>query len=155
MDTKFSSAIHTLILISESESPMNSNQIANSVGTNASYIRKLTTRLSKAGMIAGSRGKSGFTLMRKPEDITFLDIYQAVMETDSMYLFDLHQNLNDACIVGHNIKPVLGSMFQETEQELARKLEKMTLADCIHKMKSIFKKTRRKTHESSTFHKQK
>ena len=66
MDTKFSSAIHTLILISESESPMNSNQIANSVGTNASYIRKLTTRLSKAGMIAGSRGKSGFTLMRKP-----------------------------------------------------------------------------------------
>lgn len=135
MDTKFSSAIHTLILISESESPMNSNQIANSVGTNASYIRKLTTRLSKAGMIAGSRGKSGFTLMRKPEDITFLDIYQAVMETDSMHLFDLHQNPNDACIVGHNIKPVLGSMFQETEQELARKLEKMTLADCIHKMK--------------------
>lgn len=135
MDTKFSSAIHTLILISESESPMNSNQIANSVGTNASYIRKLTTRLSKAGMIAGSRGKSGFTLMRKPEAITFLDIYQAVMETDSMHLFDLHQNPNDACIVGHNIKPVLGSMFQETKQELTRKLEKMTLADCIHKMK--------------------
>lgn len=137
MDTKFSSAIHTLILISESESPMNSNQIASSVGTNASYIRKLTTRLSKAGMIAGSRGKSGFTLMRKPEDITFLDIYQAVMETDSMHLFDLHQNPNDACIVGHNIKPVLGSMFQETEQELTRKLEKMTLVDCIHKMKTI------------------
>lgn len=135
MDTKFSSAIHTLILISESESPMNSNQIASSVGTNASYIRKLTTRLSKAGMIAGSRGKSGFTLMRKPEDITFLDIYQAVMETDSMHLFDLHQNPNDACIVGHNIKPVLGSMFQETEQELTRKLEKMTLVDCIHEMK--------------------
>ena len=36
MDTKFSSAIHSLIMISESETPVNSEQIANSVGTNAS-----------------------------------------------------------------------------------------------------------------------
>lgn len=135
MDTKFSSAIHTLILISESESSMNSNQIAQSVGTNASYIRKLTTRLSKAGIIAGSPGKSGFSLMRTPENITFLDVYKAVMETDSIHLFDLHQNPNDACIVGHNIKPVLGMMFQETEQELTQRLEKITLADCITRMK--------------------
>ena len=51
MDTKFSSSIHALILISESEMPMNSDQIAESVGTNPSYIRKLTTRFSKAGII--------------------------------------------------------------------------------------------------------
>ena len=56
MDTKFSSAIHTLILISEAEIPMSSEQIAGSVGTNASYIRKLTTRLSKAKIIEGRRG---------------------------------------------------------------------------------------------------
>ena len=61
MDTKFSSAIHMLILISESDKPMNSEQIATSVGTNASYIRKLSTRLSKAGIISANRGISGFT----------------------------------------------------------------------------------------------
>ena len=72
MDTKFSSSIHALILISESETPMNSDQIAKSVGTNASYIRKLTTRLSKAGIIEGRRGVGGFRLVRKPEDISLL-----------------------------------------------------------------------------------
>lgn len=97
MDTKFSSAIHTLILISESEIPMNSDQIAVSVGTNASYIRKLTTRLSKAGIIEGRRGISGFRMTGKPEKITLLDIYKAVMDTDTVHLFDLHQNPNDAC----------------------------------------------------------
>ena len=66
MDTKFSSAIHALILISESETPMNSEQIAVSVGTNASYIRKLTTRLRKAEIIEGRPGISGFRLVRKP-----------------------------------------------------------------------------------------
>ena len=47
MDTRFSSAIHTLILIAEAEVPMSSEQIAGSVGTNASYIRKITGLLKK------------------------------------------------------------------------------------------------------------
>jgi DNA-binding IscR family transcriptional regulator len=42
MDTRFSSAIHTLIMIAGAETPMTSDQIAESVGTNASYIRKIT-----------------------------------------------------------------------------------------------------------------
>ena len=95
MDTKFSSAIHTLILISESEMPMNSEQIATSVGTNASYIRKLTTRLRKSGIIEGRRGISGFKLVKKPEDISLLDIYDSVMETENLHIFDIHQNPND------------------------------------------------------------
>lgn len=60
MDVKFSSAIHVLILVSEAEYPMSSEQIAESVGTNASYIRKLTSRLSRAGIIQAKRGVSGF-----------------------------------------------------------------------------------------------
>lgn len=40
MDTKFSVAVHALILILESPTPMNSDQMAGSVGTNASYIKK-------------------------------------------------------------------------------------------------------------------
>ncbi len=47
MDVKFSSAIHMLILISESEDVMTSEEIATSVGTNASYIRKLSGLLKK------------------------------------------------------------------------------------------------------------
>ena len=119
MDTRFSSAIHALILISESETPMNSDQIAASVGTNPSYIRKLTTRLRKAGII---------------EQISLFSVYGAVMETDSLHLFDLHQNPNDACIVGHNIRPVLSRMFRGMEMDIENRLQGMTLADCITDM---------------------
>jgi Rrf2 family protein len=136
MDTKFSSAVHALILISEAETPMNSEQIANSVGTNASYIRKLTTRLRKAGIIESHRGVSGFTLNKEADEITMLDIYKAVMETDEIHLFDIHQNPNDQCIVGHNIKPVLSSMFQDLERQMERQLSRLTLADCINDMKT-------------------
>lgn len=135
VDTKFSSAIHMLILISESEAPMNSDQIAASVGTNASYIRKLTTRLSKTGIIEGHRSVSGFRMVRTPEDITLLDIYRSVMETDELHLFDLHQNPKDACIVGHNIRPVLSGMFRDMEESMERRLRGKTLADCIGHMR--------------------
>lgn len=134
MDTKFSSSIHALILIAESEMPMNSDQIAESVGTNPSYIRKLTTRLSKAGIIEGHRGVSGFRLLRKPGQISLLDIYKAVMETDTLHLFDIHQNPNDRCIVGHNIRPVLGGMFRGMEMDIESRMRDMTLADCITDM---------------------
>ncbi len=134
MDTRFSSAIHALILISESEMPMNSDQIAASVGTNPSYIRKLTTRLSKAGIIEGHPGVSGFHLLQKPEQISLFAVYRAVMETDSLHLFDLHQNPNDTCIVGRNIRPVLGRMFRTMEIDIENRLQGMTLADCIADM---------------------
>ena len=67
MDTRFSSAIHTLIMISGAETPMTSDQIAESVGTNASYIRKITGLLKKQGIIDSRQGISGFTLLVEPE----------------------------------------------------------------------------------------
>ncbi|MGN1391390.1 MAG: Rrf2 family transcriptional regulator [Sharpea porci] len=144
MDIKFSSAIHTLILIAESETPMNSEQIAISVGTNASYIRKLTTRLRKAGMIEGRRGISGFKLIKKPEDISLLDIYDTVMETESLHLFDIHQNSNDTCIVGHNIRPVLNGMFRNMEERVENELKSITLADCINNMRQYINENNEK-----------
>ena len=45
MDTKFSVAVHVLILISEASTPLNSDQMAGSVGTNASYVRKILALL--------------------------------------------------------------------------------------------------------------
>ena len=91
-------------------------------------------------MIEGRRGVSGFRLVMKPEDISLLDIYKAVMETDSVHLFDLHQNPNDACIVGHNIRPVLGDMFRDMEESVEKRLQGMTLADCIDNMQEYIRK---------------
>ena len=136
MDTKFSTAIHLLILVSEAESPLSSEQIARSVGTNASYIRKVATRLSRAGIIESHRGVPGFSLIETPHDIALLDVYRAVEETDTVHVFDIHQNPSDVCIVGRNIRPVLNGMFREAEQTVEGKLADTTLADCIAQMRA-------------------
>lgn len=131
MDTKFSIAIHILILISESSNPMNSDQMAGSVGTNASYIRKILALLKRAGIVDSRRGIGGYSLALPPEQLTLLQIYQAVTEETNVHLLDIHQNPNDQCVVGRHIQPVLTGVFADTEAVFARSLAGKTLADCI------------------------
>ena len=131
MDTKFSVAVHILILISESPPPINSDQIAMSVGTNASYVRKILALLKKAGIVHGHQGISGYSLLFAPKRLTLLQIYQAVMEQPKPHLLDVHQNPSDRCIVGHHIRTVLTGIFADVEDAFARSLSSKTLADCI------------------------
>ena len=45
MDTRFSVAVHSLILIAKSDIPLTSEQNAASPGLNPSYVRKILTSL--------------------------------------------------------------------------------------------------------------
>ena len=131
MDMKFSVAVHVLILISESPTPINSDQMATSVGPTASHIRTILGLLKKAGIVDGHRGISGYTMLLPPEQLTLLQIYQAVMEQPKPHLLDIHQNSSDRCVVGRYIRPVLSGMFSGVEDAFANALGEKTLADCI------------------------
>ena len=142
MDTRFSSAIHILIMIAKAETPMTSDQIAKSVGTNASYIRKITGLLKKKGIIESRQGISGFKLLIEPDELSLLRIYQAIGETNQVHVFDLHQNPNDECIVGRHIRPVLTDVFRGIEEKAEQELKATTLAECMKKMKTEIDKER-------------
>lgn len=141
MDTKFSVAVHILILISGAPTPLNSGQIAESVGTNASYIRKILSLLKKSGMIDSHRGVSGYVLTTTPDQITLLGIYQAVMGESQIHLLDIHQNPNDQCVVGRHIRPMLTGMFEGIEKAFARELSQKTLSDCIEAIRAKMSQT--------------
>lgn len=139
MDTKFSSAIHMLILISEAQTPMSSEQIAVSVGTNPSYIRKIAGLLKNANIIDSRQGKSGFVLTVAPEELSLWRVYCAVEETEQIHLYDLHRNPNDKCIVGRHIRPTLAAMFGDIEATAQREMKEKTLRDCINDMQTRIK----------------
>ncbi len=136
MDTRFSVAVHVLILISESPKPMESEKMARSVGTNASYIRKILGLMKKADIVSSHQGIAGFSLSVPPEQLTLLRVYQAVMEEPRCHLLDIHQIGCDACIVGRHIKPLLTGMFEQAENAFTRALSEQTLAQCVAGIRS-------------------
>lgn len=133
MNTKFSVAIHALILISESKEKMSSEDIAKSVGCRSSYIRKVLSLLRRTGLISSSQGISGFTLERNPNEITLYDIYSSI---NTKPFFDIHQNSNDKCIVGRHIKPTLNTLLVEMEESIKKELSNKTLNDYIEIMRN-------------------
>ena len=140
MDTQFSIAVHMLILISEADTPLSSVQIAQSVGVNASHVRKVAGELKKAGLISSRRGVAGFSLTKPSKDISLMDVYEAIYGTNAPSLFPLHKNPNDQCIVGRHIQPTLAGAFAGVSQEAARALQSLTLANVIGDMRKRIEK---------------
>lgn len=142
MDTKFSVALHILTMISESREVLSSQALATSVGTNASYIRKVLVLLKNAGLIESHQGKSGYRLSKPPQDMSLLEIYYATQEVTHISLFQLHQNANQACPVGQHIEGAMSPIFARVEQELEAELSQQSLATVIANLYKEAKQSR-------------
>ncbi len=72
-------ALHGMILIAKADPSINVLQIAERTGASRHHVAKIMQRLAKNNYLASHRGPSGgFTLRKKPEEITFLEIYEAI-----------------------------------------------------------------------------
>ena len=141
MDTKFSVALHILTMISESKDTLSSQALATSVGTNASYIRKVIALLKNAGLIQSHQGKTGYQLSKSPKEVTLLEIYFATQEVNHISLFPVHQNSNPDCAVGKHIQGAVSPLFASAEAQLEKELAQQTLEDVIN---NLYKEAKQK-----------
>lgn len=141
MDTKFSVALHILTMISESKDTLSSQALAESVGTNASYIRKVIALLKNASLIASQQGKTGYQLSKTPKEVTLLEIYFATQEVNHISLFPVHQNSNPDCPVGKHIQAAVSPLFASAEAQLEKELAQQTLEDVID---NLYKEAKQK-----------
>ena len=98
------------------------SQIAEDQEIPPSFLAKIISQLSIAGLINTSRGaRGGVKLARSPEEISLLDVVEAI---------DGPINLNecvadpDACAFGDNCP--IHEIFSDARQELVRKLSAST-----------------------------
>lgn len=72
-------ALHGTVLIAKSEKFLNVTKIAEVIGGSRHHVAKVMQRLSKEGFIKSMRGPTGgFVLVKKPEEISFLELYEAI-----------------------------------------------------------------------------
>jgi Rrf2 family protein len=127
--SRFAFAVHVLALLAQQEGvPLSSEIIAGSVNTNPALIRRLLTMLAQAGLTTSQLGAGGGALLaRAPEDITLLEVYRAV---DESQLFGLHrEEPNPACMVGRNIQQVLVGIIDDAQRAMEASLAARTVAD--------------------------
>lgn len=129
MNSRFAVAIHILTLIARGEGrPVTSEYIAGSVNTNPSFVRRLLSQLTRAGLTTAQMGTGGGALLtRPPEQISLGDVYRALDEDG---IFGMHQEQpNPACPVGRNIQAMLETRFDAARRALEAELDRTTVAD--------------------------
>lgn len=132
INTRFTVAVHLMALLALKSSKgqtVTSEMLALSVGTNPVVIRQMISHLKKAGLITTRNGVPGAELTKKEEDISLLEIYQAVQKKSDAPLFDLHPNPNATCVVGRNIGGALEKPLQEAQAAMERSLLEYSLKD--------------------------
>ena len=109
---------------------MSSISLAESVNADPTFVRKSISKLSKAGLIATTRGKNGAsTLTRSPKQITLLDVYRA---SAAPATFAIHNYpVEKRCPVSCHLKECMSGVLSQAQNNFERSLAKITLADLV------------------------
>ncbi len=98
------------------------SQIAEKKEIPPSFLAKIISQLSIAGLINTSRGaRGGVSLARKPEDISLLDVVEAI---DGPIMLNECTHDSDACSFGDSCP--IHEVWCETQEELVRRLKEAT-----------------------------
>src|SRR6476660_9233926 len=109
---------------------LSSATLAASVNADPTFVRKSLSKLSKAGLIVTTRGKSGANrLTRSPKQITLLDVYRA---SEAPPTFAIHSYpVEKRCPISCNIKGCMLSVLKKAQESFENSLAGITLADVV------------------------
>lgn len=126
-------ALHiVLYMIKYDKNDKNDNLSLQPLATNfnisATYLSKILTQLVKAGIIQSTSGvNGGYSLRKKKDDISFLDIIKATEGTGALFNCDLQEDNN--CPID--------KVMAEAENVMGEYLQNKKLYEVIEKQEPI------------------
>ena len=109
-----------------------SDFIAGSVGVNPVIIRNILGQLKSAGLVEVAAGVGGAVLTKSPEEITLLDVFQAVEVNEDLFHFHEHPNPN--CPIGKEIHSILGNKLEHIKKTVELELSSTTLQSLLYSL---------------------
>ena len=143
ISSRFTIAVHVLICIEtfKNDHKGTSDFLASSVNANPVVIRRLLQQLKKAGIVKVVRGSGGTDVEKPLNEITLLDIYNAVECVEEGKLFHFHENPNPLCPVGKNIHAILDIRLEKIQKAMEKELESVTIQDVMKDTKKLIEAT--------------
>jgi Rrf2 family protein len=130
-NTHFSMAVHVLSALAYNEGhTLGSDQLAQTMGTNPSFLRGLIGQLKQAGLVETHLGKGGGAMLaRSASQITLRDVYRA---TESRPALTTHACDGESrCPVARGMDQLLLSVNERIERVVETELKQITVADLV------------------------
>lgn len=142
ISSRFTLAIHIFACIDtfKDDCKVTSDFLAGSTNVNPVIVRKILSQLKAAGLVEVVRGSGGASIAKPLNEITFLDIYNAVECVEHGELFHFHENPSTECPVGRNIHLILDVKLLRVQQAMEKELASITLEDVKRDMEKYIGK---------------
>ena len=139
IDLRFPTALQVVLGIQIAEEDgvrCTSQKLADSLGVNASFVRKLLVPLSRDGIVMSSLGKNGgVRLARSPAAITLRDIYRCVTEDKKIWV--ARTDVPCQCVASANIVEYFECIAGEAETLVLAMLGRRTVAGSIAEIRRL------------------
>lgn len=139
ISSRFTLAVHIFACIDvfKDDYKVTSDFLAGSTNVNPVIVRKILGQLKAAGLVEVARGSGGASIPKSLNEISFLDIYNAVECIENGELFHFHENPNTECPVGRNIHAVLDDKLMRVQKAMEAELSSITLEDIRQDAKKL------------------
>ncbi|NBB10159.1 Rrf2 family transcriptional regulator [Pseudomonas sp. SLFW] len=130
-NVQFSVASHIMASLAvRPGEPTRSSDLASSVNADPSFVRRVISKLAKAGLVTTTRGKTGSCMLARPAtEITLLDIYNA---SDAPKAYVVHgYAVAEGCHVSRNIKGCLEGVLCSAQTSFEQGLAQHTLSQIV------------------------
>lgn len=146
ISSRFSIALHILACteIYQDEHRITSEFLAESVQSHPVVIRRIISQLKKTGLLEVGKGTAGARLAKPCEEISLLEVFEAVHAINNNRLFLIHTPFNTADPVGNIMHEVLDPRLLDIQRVLEKKLDKMTMADIVKDLRRALRTKNRK-----------
>ena len=118
--------LHAMVMIAQNKKHVNVNTLADEMGASKNHLAKVLQQLVKFNFLRSVRGPSGGFMLNKPaEDITILDIYEAIEGRIDTPVCPLDRPICpfDKCL--------MGGLIQEVTLQFKDYFQKHTLASYL------------------------
>lgn len=134
MNSSFSIAVHALVYLNHMESVLSSEELAQNVCTNPVLVRKVMSKLKKAGIVTTKGGKSGgYAFASDAETLTLETIAEAI---DAHFVGSPWRSgdMDKECLISSGMGSVMENICAQLDELCRKSLRGITVADIDRKI---------------------
>ena len=140
IDVRFPTTLQMMLSLAlartEGIERLSSAQLAEGIGSNPTFVRRLLVPLIQAGLIRSTMGRDGgVSLSADAAAITLGEIYKATM--GDKRLWTGRSDIPHRCLVSCNVEQFFGNLADDVDESVVRLLGGRTLADALSELRTL------------------
>lgn len=138
IDVRFPTALQIMLSLALAEQQsvphLSSSQLAESLGANPSFVRKLLVPLVHSKLLRSQMGKAGGVHLARPAaEITLRDIYRAVVAHTKIWA--PRTGIPHRCLVSSNVQGYFEELIDYAQEAILSMLGQRTLLEVLTELK--------------------